>query len=327
MKLLKLKLIILIISCLGIFLSSISIANLASNRNLITNSCTIFTVSQNDEVFFANNEDYPLKHGRIWFFPSLTGKYGVALFGYKLHNNVDIYVGGINDQGLCIDMNALRTQVSNPQPERQDYMGAPIQQMLEECSTIMDVLNWINDYNIFILETNQMHIADRTGDAIVLGLDPSGEPGFTRKNGNFIVSTNFNLLHPKRQCDRYETATTMLENMNELTHDYCRLILKNTAPSYTMYSNINDLKNGLIYLYSHSDFEREAVLDLKEEFSKGLHSYDIESLVTSQTNTPEDTAFISLIFTSLIFGSVVIGCVAIIAFKLRTQLSRRKDNG
>lgn len=40
----------------------------------------------------------------------------------------------------------------------------------------------------------------------------------------------------------------------------------------TLYSNIYDLANGKIYLYLLHDFEQVKVLDMKEEFAKGLHS-------------------------------------------------------
>jgi hypothetical protein len=46
----------------------------------------------------------------------------------------------------------------------------------------------------------------------------------------------------------------------------------------TLYSNIYDLKKGLVYLYHFHDFANEVVIDLDEELQKGKHIYDLPSL-------------------------------------------------
>ena len=48
----------------------------------------------------------------------------------------------------------------------------------------------------------------------------------------------------------------------------------------TLYSNIYDLRKGLIYVYYHHDFGNEIVITLKNEFVKGKRSYDLKSLFT-----------------------------------------------
>ncbi len=305
-------------SIMGLFIFPLSFILSMGDITSIPNSCTIFTVSKGDKVIFGNNEDYPLEHGRIWFLPGASGKNGLSLVGYELHNNLDIPVGGMNDQGLVIDMNALRSQSMKTDPAKKDYMGSFIQQMLEECDNIIEVIDWIKDYNLFILETNQVHIADKFGNAIVISLDSNGGTTITKKTGDFLVSTNFNLAQEKQQCNRYETATTMLENMKELSVEYCRQILKSTgSPSYTMYSNINDLKNGLIYLYAHGDFDRSAVINLAEELSRGSHSYDISTIVNQQTGSFGDGQIFSIIFSCLIIGFAFLGCLLLILVKLK----------
>lgn len=63
----------------------------------------------------------------------------------------------------------------------------------------------------------QIHIADATGDAVVLSAGYDGELAITRKpSGNgYHISTNFNLANPGNGTKgwRYETATTMLEKL------------------------------------------------------------------------------------------------------------------
>ena len=53
---------------------------------------------------------------------------------------------------------------------------------------------------------------------------------------------------------------------------------RNTLGARTLYSNIYDLKNGLVYLYYLHNFKNEVVIDLNEELKKGRHYYDLPSL-------------------------------------------------
>ena len=46
----------------------------------------------------------------------------------------------------------------------------------------------------------------------------------------------------------------------------------------TLYSNIYDLKNGLVYLYYLHDFDNEVIFDLSEELKKGRHYFELPSL-------------------------------------------------
>ena len=48
----------------------------------------------------------------------------------------------------------------------------------------------------------------------------------------------------------------------------------------TIYSNIYDLRKGLVYVYYYHDFANEIVINLKNEFIKGKRSYDLQFLFT-----------------------------------------------
>ena len=96
--------VVLTIAVLGTALTALWPTNQASP------SCTIFTVGDKTAAFFGNNEDNDdARQGRIWFTPPCKGRYGVVLFGYSVGGHADIPVGGMNDQGLVVDSNALHT--------------------------------------------------------------------------------------------------------------------------------------------------------------------------------------------------------------------------
>ena len=46
----------------------------------------------------------------------------------------------------------------------------------------------------------------------------------------------------------------------------------------TLYSNIYDLKKGLVYLYYLHDFDNEVVFNLSEELKRGCRYFELPSL-------------------------------------------------
>ena len=57
----------------------------------------------------------------------------------------------------------------------------------------------------------QIHYGDASGDVVVISVNPATHKwAFTRKDSNYIVSTNFNLNTTSNgdyPCGRYDTAT------------------------------------------------------------------------------------------------------------------------
>lgn len=249
-------------------------------------SCTIFTVGDENAAFYGNNEDNDdARQGRIWFHPPRGDQYGVVLFGYSVGGHADIAVGGMNDQGLVVDSNALHTTRAARHLGRTPYRGSFFIEMLERCATVEQVKEWVQGYDLLFLEAQQAHVADRLGNAVVLGLDEHGDLFFTEKPGKYLVSTNFSLAQDPtaREADRrYKTAAAMLETMDPLTGEGCAAILEETAMGIVMYSYVVDLEAGTIALFSRGNFSRSAQLNVAEEMERGVHSYDMEALVRSQ---------------------------------------------
>ncbi len=268
-------------------------------------SCSIFSVSQDGNTYFCNNEDEGLRHGRVWFLPGSENQYGLVLYGYEIYRNIMVPVGGMNDQGLCLDMTAVSLTQIHLDPSKPDYEGSYFIEMLRECATVEETKLWVTSYDLLLLNWQQAHIADSTGDAVVIGLDDNGNLWMTNKSEDYLVSTNFNLAQSElHQVERYDTMVSMLSTMSELSLDYCQEILQTVSASATMYSYICDQQNGVIYLYSRGDFERVATLNVADELAVGEHSYDIEQLVSEQTGqlSPSDTL-------SNLTGLIAICCV------------------
>jgi hypothetical protein len=144
----------------------------------------------------------------------------------------------------------------------------------------------------------QVLLADATGDAVVISAGSDGEMAFTRKpkGDGYLVSTNFNRANAKNTypgsypCWRYNTAVEMLdkiEDEDDLTVEYFRDILDaahvESGRGNTLYSNVFDLKKGLIYLYHWHQFDEVAVLKVAEEIGKKYKPTRIRDLFSEET--------------------------------------------
>jgi len=246
--------------------------------------CTIFNASKNGLVLAGNNEDLNSTDTRIWFFPPQGGKYGYVYVGFDSYG----IQGGMNDQGLFLDFNALKFAKMNPSPEKPGIKDwrAFIDQIMTDCATVDEVVGLLGKHNLAWWGPYQVMFADATGASAVIGADKNGGLSVIRKKGVYQVSTNFSLANPEfgsitYPCYRYDITNQMLEQMGELTVDYFRKILAaahQEGSNPTIYSNICDLTNKVIYLYNFHNYEEVAKLDLNEEFKKGEHSYEILSL-------------------------------------------------
>ncbi|MFX0184583.1 MAG: carcinine hydrolase/isopenicillin-N N-acyltransferase family protein [Candidatus Hodarchaeota archaeon] len=292
-------------------------------------ACTIFTVSNGDTVLFGGNEDNTEAFQvRIWFYPNTNGKYGKILLGYKVYNNYDNLLSGFNDQGLCIDMNAVpRTALTH----QSEYSRSFFMQFLEECADVPQAQEWLTMYDVPFLENDQAHIADKTGNAMIVSLDINGEVYMTNKSGDYLISTNFNPARqedlpglPRPTCWRYELASELFNTTTNVTVETCETVLSRTA-LVPMYSYIFDLQNGLIYLYSHGDFERVAVLNVEKELAKGVHSYAIETLVAEQNGRLSESLLRSIIISILLILSVCGFFSGFYFFNLRTKLTKKNQ--
>ena len=259
-------------------------------------SCTIITAVHDGSVLFGNNEDWRSPDPLIGFYPATQDRFGSVHVGFRQSDGSIEFGGTMNDQGLAWDINSLPRSALSPHPERpfshetDNYLST----ITRTAATVEDAIRIADDFNFGDSMSLQIHVADATGDAVVISAGLDGEVAFTRKavGDGYLVSTNFNLANPDNgtQGWRYDTATTMLMELNtsgEFSIEYMGEILEavhlNNLTSYTLYSNIFDLKNGKIYLYYLSQYEELLDLDLAEEIAKGERIVEMRDLFTADT--------------------------------------------
>ena len=270
-------------------------------------SCTIFTAVQGDTVLYGNSEDQHNPDPVIGFFPASDESYGSVHFGTRSEDGLVTFEGAVNDQGLAWDINSTPRTKLDPDynPNKPYYLGDDnyLTRITKEAATVEEAILLAAEYQFGESMNSQIHIADAAGDAVVISGGADGEITFTRKEpGNgYHLSTNFNLAQPEKgPVDfRWETARSMLDALEKgqsLTHQFAVTILDavklHTLTSYTLYSNVLDLKNNKIYLTYMSQFDEMAEIDLDEELAKGQRVVEMREFFSPETAQAGDAAFL-----------------------------------
>ncbi len=240
--------------------------------------CTIVMAARDGLVLAGNNEDRNHPQTIATFLPASESFYGRVVFGY---DDAPIQ-GGMNDQGLFIDGNALAPTGWTADPDRQEFRGNAMMVILGTCATIEDVQGFFEKYNIRGLERARFPVADRTGASMVVEY-AEGRVRFAKRNTWYQIATNFvisNIKDGNYPCWRYNAADKIMSGAGQLSVELIREVLDKThqeGRSLTVYSNIYDLKKGIIYLYNLRNFEEVVVMNLAEELKKGQRRLELAS--------------------------------------------------
>ena len=259
-------------------------------------ACTGFMAEEGDLVLFGNNEDWYDPNPYIRVHPAEQNKHGRLYIEFQWPpENPRYYVSftGINDQGLCFDSFLHPTKVPVESRSKPYFNGDIMEYCIETCSTVDEVIAIFDQYNLEFMADFQYFIVDRFGNSAIIEGDE-----VIYKEGSYHVVTNFLQSDPNHgwyPCWRYDTAVTMLENMEELTVDYFAQICEATHQegAYpTVYSYVNDLKEMKMYLYHYYDYDNVVVLDINQEIARGEHSYYLPDLFRGDENNPPSTPVI-----------------------------------
>ncbi len=263
------------------------------DSELVPGSCTIFAASVGNTALYGNNEDYNNPKTYYWVRPSGKNIYGGVYVGFDNFSPQ----GGINEKGLAFDYNALPETPLNLHKELPNK-GAIMRKIQQTCATVEEAIALAKKHNWGTSLRWQVLLADSTGDAVVISAGSDGELAFTRKaeGDGYLISTNFNRANPKNTyrgsypCWRYDKAEEMLSEIKkeeDLTVKYFRDILDaahvESSTGNTLYSNVFDLKNGVIYLYYWHQFEEVVKLNVAEELAKNTKSTRLRDLFSQET--------------------------------------------
>ena len=251
-------------------------------------ACTVFNATNDGLTLAGRNMDWYTLENFIAFLPPEEGKFGRVYFGWN--DFPSWYQGGMNTQGVMFAYLAapyLRVTDSLDKPIYRGNYGNLMEKCMEECSSVDEVIDVFNQFNLRFLENCQIMVVDRNGDSVIIEGDD-----ITIKDGIFQVVTNFrpsHLLLGGYPCWRYNKAFEMLEGMSNYSIEYFSEILNATHQegNYpTQWSIVYDLNKYLIYLYHFHDFNNVIIFNLFDELELGEHIYSIPSLFEPIDNLP-----------------------------------------
>jgi hypothetical protein len=232
----------------------------------------------------GNNEDYNEPRTKIWFVPASKEKYGRVYVGFDHSPIYDRFQGGMNDQGLFMDMNAVKPTGWHDKPGKPSFQGDLVEQILSHYSTVDEVVEFFQQHNVPDLNVLRVPVADSKGNSVIVEWG-KGQLQILYKEGCYQISTNFiqsDYEDPKEYpCQRYKIADHILRSASTPSVDLIRSVLSATHSDYispTLYSNICDLKKKRIHLYLYHNFEEERVFDLNTALRKGKTEYLMHSL-------------------------------------------------
>jgi hypothetical protein len=240
--------------------------------------CTVFYGFDGQTALGGNNEDFNNPLTLAWFIPATPGHFGRVYFGY------DDYLpqGGVNDQGVFFDGLALAYKAMPATSARLHFPGGDLaltDEILARSANAQDVIDIAGRWNRAAGEYAQNLYGDRFGDSVIIDGDT-----VLRKQGTYQLATNFRLVdnpNPPYPEERYGLVSGMLSRADHFSVDLFRqaLAAAHAEGDYpTLYSQVYELKTGIIHLYQYHDFEHEVVINLAAELAKGPHVVTIASL-------------------------------------------------
>ncbi len=250
-----------------------------SDKITYPSGCTVVTISKGDSVFFGGNDDYNEPDSYYWVQPGDSSRYGVIWIG-----TLDNPQQGVNEKFLAYDANGLPRVDVNPHTEKIPVPGQYhnyVMQIMHECSTVEEVISWVQVHQRHPYMHDQLHFADATGDAVIISAGEDGEMVFTRKapGDGSLVSTNFNIANPSNgfgyPCWRYDRARELMEQLIDSKEPLTLLDVTNImdavhvdeGASWTIETIVADLVNGIVYIYYFYQYDRPVVLNVITELS------------------------------------------------------------
>ena len=282
-----------------------------------SSACTIISVYSKGTVLLGGNEDLPPTNA--FMVMDKRGKLGVIYFATPWKQWPLVEQSGINEKGLCFDINWIPKEELIPQPEKLRQNEWVITQLRQEVATVEELLEKLFQYNWGESISYQVHFADKSGDAVIIYPGLNGELTFSRraKGSNYLISTNFNhgrrlraswigLDFPYKLLfdSKFKAADDMLlglDSEHDASVEFLGSVLEATHRNWwfntplsikTIYSTIFDPRNLHIYLYLNRQFDHPHMIDVQRELAEGVpyKKVPLAELVSSDQQHTELTS-------------------------------------
>ena len=209
----------------------------------------------------------------------MYAKYGSVIFTFMSEGWAQ---GGMNEKGLFFDAAHTPYQEVEFASNTEKYPTYIWQAVLDKCATVEEAITFLSKYKLPELSEGHMMLADAQGHAVIIGVK-NNKVVIKPYVSDYLMQTNFNPWHPELSdepvCWRFEKAKMHLMKNAEVNIENMKTILQQThQDSLTVYSNIYDLKNKIIYTYNKRDFSKAIIVRLPEIFQRGNCTASLDSL-------------------------------------------------
>ena len=163
-------------------------------------------------------------------------------------------------------------------------------------ATVKEVVALMFKYDLSFMKKFQMMFSDKNGDSVIIeGADAIW------KDNYYQVCTNFYHSNPDLggyPCWRYDKAVELFnEYPDSISVSLFKDILNATHQEGqfpTLYSNIYNLNDGLVYLYQEHFYDEVVIIDLKKGLQLGDRTYKIKSQFSQLSiKSPTNNSIIS----------------------------------
>ncbi len=260
-------------------------------------SCSTYKVTVGDKTMNGMNYDTWFSQPRIWF---ETNGYGAVFTGANYQGGNDLTPqSGMNEYGLSFGTLATPT----PDKVKSFVNKKPIQSrskylkdILHTCKNVEEVKAFIEAYDHSTLSNDVFIYIDKSGKYLIVEpyeLILGNEDNYVL--ANFCPSTITDFGSIKQQ--RYVNGTAFLKNKIDTSLAFCTAlsdtmhVCRKKIGDGTLLTSIWDLNNGIVHLYFYHDYKHMVQFNLKEELSKGNHSYEIASLFPANLEYQKLIAF------------------------------------
>lgn len=244
-------------------------------------ACVVFSFCHNGSVFAGNNEDSFDPDTRLIFKAAGADGYGCLLWGYEKH---DYAQGGVNEHGLFWDGTAVPYCDYSPDQAKMEFTDHFFEYVLRKCRTLDEALLQLDKYSWEAFPTGNYLLADKSGASAIIGVGKDGRIAVKRKDEAYQVLSNFNVFDPEAggyPDRRYELVSELLSSGPLAEAGTLSRVLARVHQEFivqTVYSQVCDLQNGLVYLYYFHDYTLHKVIDLKAELMHGDRIQPMASL-------------------------------------------------
>ena len=260
-------------------------------------SCSTYKITVGDKTIYGINYDSWFSQPRIWF---ETNGYGAAFTGANYQGGNDLTPhSGMNEYGLSFGTLATPTPDKEKSFENRKIIQSRskyLKDILHSCKNIKEVKAFIEEYDHSKLSNDVFIYTDKSGKYLIVEpyeIISGNEDKYVL--ANFCPSTINDLNSIKQQ--RYVNGAAFLKSKIDTSLAFCTAlsdtmhVCRKKIGDGTLLTSILDLNKGIVHLYFYHDYKHMVLFNLKEELSKGNHSYEIVSLFPANIEYQKFIAF------------------------------------